>query len=278
MGDGWNGGMMEYGGRLRIMEKYGGKGRAGPIPALESVDEIHIRGNTMTDLPSGEHSIESNVVRCLAQNPLVYALGLLVECPQKERRANCPLHEMDGLSFAEKVDALQAMAPSKLSEWLQHHIECMAQGGMSIPTRNVAPPNSKLFVLLAEDDPHTRFSLELTLKRAGHRVKVAENADSLLAVLASMTSEERGRVDLLVTDLNMPGKNGEDLICELDGLGRMLPVVVITAYGSAGVEAELRRRGHVTILNKPFHPDELVSAVNRTCARYEEETKTKESP
>ena len=277
MGDGWNGGMMDYGGRVWISKKYGDKRAAGPIPAFESMEETHIHGKPMTDQLTGERSIESNVVRCLAQNPLVYALGLLVECPQKERRANCPLHEMDGLSFPEKVDALQTMAPSKLSEWLQHHIECMAQGGMSIPARNLSKTGTQYFLLLAEDDPHTRFSLELTLKRAGHRVKVAENADSLLEALAAMTPEERGQVDLLVTDLNMPGKNGEDLIRELDGLGRMLPVVVITAYGSAGVEAELRRRGHVTLLNKPFHPDELVSAVNRTYARYEEEMKTKKS-
>ena len=229
----------------------------------------------MTNLPSGERSIESNVVRCLAQNPLVYALGLLVECPQKNRAPNCPLHDLDALSFSEKVEALQALPPSKLSEWLQHHIECMAQGGMSIPMRNSATKDSKLFVLLAEDDPHTRFSLELTLKRAGHRVKVAESADHLLEVLAAMTSEERGQVDLLVTDLNMPGKKGEELIREMDRLGRMLPVVVITAYGSAGVEAELRRRGNVTVLNKPFHPDELVTTVKLTYARYEEETKTK---
>ncbi len=229
----------------------------------------------MTNLPSGERSIESSVVRCLAQNPLVYALGLLVECPQKQRRENCPMHELDGLAFPKKVEALQALPPTKLTEWLQHHIECMVQGGMSIPAIHSGKSGAQLFVLLAEDDPHTRFSLELTLKRAGHRVKIAESAESLLAALGAMPAEERSQVDLLVTDLNMPGKSGEDLIRELDGLGRMLPVVVITAYGSAGVEAELRKRGHVTILNKPFHPDELVSAVKQTHMRYEQETKTK---
>ena len=226
----------------------------------------------MKNTSSNEHSIESSVVRCLAQNPLVYALGLLVECPQKNRAANCPLRELDALSFSEKVEALQALPPTKLSEWLQHHIECMAQGGMSIPARDQAKTSRNLFILLAEDDPHTRFSLELTLKRAGHRVKVAESADRLLETLAVLSSEERDQVDLLVTDLNMPGKKGEDLIREMDKLGRMLPVVVITAYGSAGVEAELRRRGNVTVLNKPFHPDELVSAVNRTYTRYEQES------
>ena len=234
---------------------------------------IHRR--IMTNLPSGERSIESQVVRCLAQNPLVYALGLLVECPQKNRAPNCPLRELEGKSFSEKVEALQVLPPSKLSEWLQHHIECMAQGGMSIPMKDSSTTNSNLYLLLAEDDPHTRFSLELTLKRAGHRVKVAESADRLLEALAAMTAEERGQVDLLVTDLNMPGKKGEELIREMDQLGRMLPVVVITAYGSAGVEAELRRRGNVAVLNKPFHPDELLTAVKRTYARFEEEMKIK---
>ena len=229
----------------------------------------------MTHLPPSDLSPESSIVSRLAEKPLVYAVGLAVGCPRQNRAPNCPLRAMDGLSMAEKIAALEAMEASKLSELLQHHAECLSQGG-AVVAKEPAKTGRQLYILLAEDDPHTRMSLSLTLRRAGHRTLIAESADALLELMKSMTAEERAHVDLLVTDLIMPGKMGEELIRELDARGFFLPVVVITAYGSAELEAELRRRGNVTILNKPFHPDDLVSAVMKTRLRYEEEIQPKE--
>lgn len=141
-----------------------------------------------------------------------------------------------------------------------------------------AAPERDLFLLLAEDDANTRLSLELTLKRAGHRVVLANSANGLLEVIAAMSDRERAQIDLLVTDLNMPGMKGEKLIRALDVLGLVRPVLVMTAHGSNEVEKELRRRGHVTILRKPFHPDDLVHAVRETRARYESFLGTQPSP
>ena len=228
----------------------------------------------MTQLPPSDRSRESSIVSRLAEKPLVYAIGLAAGCPRQNREPNCPLRAMDGLSMAEKIGALEAMEACKLSELLQHHAECMAQGG-AVVAKEAAKRGRPLSIMLSEDDPHTRMSLSLTLKRAGHRTLIAESADALLGMLGGMTAEERGKIDLLVTDLIMPGKMGEELIRELDARGFILPVVVITAYGSAELEQELRRRGNVTILSKPFHPDDLVSAVQRTRQRFEEEWQPK---
>ena len=123
-----------------------------------------------------------------------------------------------------------------------------------------------LHILLAEDDANTRLSLALTLRRAGHEVILAENANVLLFIVETMLEQDRQKVDLLVTDVMMPGIKGEELIRRLDTQGYVWPVVVITAYGSAGLEEELRRRGNATLLRKPFHPHELVAAVEQAFA------------
>ena len=128
-----------------------------------------------------------------------------------------------------------------------------------------------LSLLVAEDDIHTRLSLDVTFRRAVVRALVVESADALLERVAGMPEEERARIDLLVTDLVMPGTMGEELIRKLDADGLFLPVVVITAYGAPELEAEFRRRGHVTVLNKPFHPDDLVSAARDARRRFEKE-------
>jgi FixJ family two-component response regulator len=69
------------------------------------------------------------------------------------------------------------------------------------------------------------------------RIVVAESADALLDLLQTMTTEERAQIDLLVTDLIMPGTMGEELIRKLDARGYVLPVVIITAYGSTELQS-----------------------------------------
>ncbi len=128
-----------------------------------------------------------------------------------------------------------------------------------------------LLCLVAEDDIHERLSLEVTLRRAGIRALVAESAEMLLEILAGMTAEERSRIDLLVTDLNMPGMRGEELIRKLDMDGVFLPVVVITSDDAMELGVEFRQRGCVTLLNKPFHPDELIAAAREVRSRFQKQ-------
>lgn len=118
-----------------------------------------------------------------------------------------------------------------------------------------------LFILLVEDEPHTRLSLELVLRRAGHNVQSSSSAGDLLGELDSYTESDRERIDLLVTDINMPGRKGDELIRELDARGYNLPVIVITAYGTPEMDALLRERGNARLLHKPFSPDSLLLVV-----------------
>ena len=215
-----------------------------------------------------ENPKDSLMIRQLAQDPLLFAIGLASACPQNDRRHDCPLAAFEGLPLSQKMDILESMGNSQLAELLQHHAECMARRSLPQSALDHSSPGEGLFVLLAEDDPHTRLSLALTLKRAAHRVVHAESALALLKIVESMPPDERSSIDLLVTDLNMPGMKGEALVRKLDSLGLVLPVVVITAYGSNDVEAEFARRGNVSFLRKPFHPGDLVRVVRDAKTRF----------
>ena len=119
-----------------------------------------------------------------------------------------------------------------------------------------------LFIAIAEDDPQTRLSLDVTLRRAGHQTLLAESGDVLLEMIGNMSEEEVAEIDLLVTDINMPGTQGGQLVRELDSRALVLPVVVITAYGKESLESEFSQRGSIIFLRKPFLPKALTKSVS----------------
>jgi len=125
-----------------------------------------------------------------------------------------------------------------------------------------------LFILVAEDDTQTQLSLDVTLRRAGHQTLLAVSADALLNMIDRMPIAQRKRIDLLVTDINMPGTKGGQLIRALDTRGLFLPVVVITAYGTTALEGEFAARGAVSLLSKPFRPEALVGMVEKTYTEF----------
>ncbi|MCG3192461.1 MAG: Chemotaxis response regulator protein-glutamate methylesterase [Thermoanaerobaculia bacterium] len=69
--------------------------------------------------------------------------------------------------------------------------------------------------------------------------------------------------DLLITDVRMPGMSGLELLLEARTLAPRLPVIVITAYGTAELRAQIRSRASVEYLEKPFSFPSLFAAVDR---------------
>ena len=115
-------------------------------------------------------------------------------------------------------------------------------------------------ILLVEDNEPLRMLLEMTLE--AREVEVASCADvpQARAVLA------RRPIDLLITDLMMPGESGLALVTELrrqaPGAGYALPVLALTAGATAADRAALAALGVERIMTKPVPADELLSAVD----------------
>jgi PAS domain S-box-containing protein len=111
-------------------------------------------------------------------------------------------------------------------------------------------------VLLVEDDAAIRAVGERTLARAGYRVLAAASADA--ALLAAR--EHAGRIDLLVTDVVLPGRNGWELARALAAVRPGVRLLFMSGYAAAASGAPLLPDG-VPFLPKPFAPDDLLAEV-----------------
>ena len=108
-------------------------------------------------------------------------------------------------------------------------------------------------ILIADDDKTCRDSICKVLEREGHMVQTAESVDRALEALGT------GHFDLVVCDYRMPGKTGVDLLIELRRQHSAVPVLMISAFADALVEAAVKRLGGLDILKKPIRRQELVA-------------------
>ncbi len=116
-------------------------------------------------------------------------------------------------------------------------------------------------IFLVEDELHLRQTLILILRNAGYRVTSAEDGNEAWSQLLNLKKKSE-KVDLLVTDIQMPGLSGIQLIDELEKLNIKLPSLVITGYGDKETVIELMRRGCSEYIDKPFEPSEFLKRVS----------------
>ena len=116
---------------------------------------------------------------------------------------------------------------------------------------------AKAQILIVEDDQDLREALVTTLELAKFRVREAANAEQALAKLAESP------VDMVVSDVNMPGMSGHDLLHEIQRRYPGLPAMLITAYGQISHAVSAMQSGAIDYLVKPFEPSVLVDAVTR---------------
>lgn len=116
---------------------------------------------------------------------------------------------------------------------------------------------SKGLILVVEDDLELREALCDTLELANFAVMQADSGEAALALL------EKQAVDMVVTDVNMGGMSGHELLACLQQKLPMLPVLLVTAYGDVSHAVNAMRNGAVDYLLKPFKPQLLVDTVSR---------------
>ncbi|MBW4933719.1 sigma-54-dependent transcriptional regulator [Marinobacter sp. F4206] len=116
---------------------------------------------------------------------------------------------------------------------------------------------AKAQILIVEDDHDLREALVTTLELARFRVREASNAREALARLAEAP------VDMVVSDVNMPGLSGHELLSEVQRLYPGLPMMLITAYGQIDHAVSAMQAGAIDYLVKPFEPQVLVEAVSK---------------
>ncbi|WP_085631314.1 MULTISPECIES: sigma-54 dependent transcriptional regulator [unclassified Pseudomonas] len=112
-------------------------------------------------------------------------------------------------------------------------------------------------VLLVEDDRSLREALADTLLLAGHDHHAVGSAEEALKAV------EREPFSLVVSDVNMPGMDGHQLLSLLRVRQPQLPVLLMTAHGAVERAVDAMRQGAADYLVKPFEPGALLALVAR---------------
>ncbi len=132
-----------------------------------------------------------------------------------------------------------------------------------------APPTSNASstarLLIIDDEPSIRESLETLLTLEGFDVTLAVDGKSGLDVLS------RFEFDLLLLDLALPGESGIDLLPRITNMHPQLPVIMITAFGTVNNVVDAIRAGAENFVQKPWDNEKLLADIRSAIARHKAE-------
>ncbi|MFI5308325.1 MAG: response regulator [Polyangiales bacterium] len=135
----------------------------------------------------------------------------------------------------------------------------IAAGRDSHRSHDVTAPR----VLLAEDDQEMRRMLAATLRKDGcDVVEVCDGRELLQWLTANRLKNgpDEG-LDLLISDVRLPGHGGLDVLAGMRWADWRVPVVLITGFADAATHAEARRLGASALFDKPFDLDDFRTIV-----------------
>jgi DNA-binding NtrC family response regulator len=123
-------------------------------------------------------------------------------------------------------------------------------------------------VLIADDQPDVLEALRLLLKPEGYRI---ESAHSPAGILTTIEADGSDSLDAVLMDLNYArdttsGREGLDLLAQLQSIDSTLPVIVMTAWGSVDIAVEAMRRGARDFVQKPWENPRLLAIVRTQVA------------
>ncbi|MBI3202490.1 MAG: sigma-54-dependent Fis family transcriptional regulator [Myxococcales bacterium] len=123
-------------------------------------------------------------------------------------------------------------------------------------------PASDITVLVVDDEPSNVASLEKIFGREGMRVLTADGAKTALEVA------RKHRVQVVLTDLMMPGVNGVELLKALKEITPDTEVVLMTAYGTVETAVQAMREGAYDFVEKPLKRMNIVKSVKKAAERH----------
>ncbi len=132
---------------------------------------------------------------------------------------------------------------------------------MTDPASSPAPLAKGPTVLVVDDEPANLASLEKIFQRDGLRVLTAESAKEALDLVRSH------RVEVVLTDLMMPGVSGLELLRAIKQISADTEVVVMTAYGTVETAVQAMREGAYDFVEKPLKRMTIVKSVRKAAER-----------
>lgn len=118
-------------------------------------------------------------------------------------------------------------------------------------------------ILIVDDEKNIREGLARSLEMDGYEVQLAENGITALNVL-------NGRnIDLVISDLKMPGMGGEELLRRVVSDWPIVPFIILTGHGSIETAVQCMRNGAFDFLSKPVNLGRLSLLVKRALSTHE---------
>jgi DNA-binding NtrC family response regulator len=119
-------------------------------------------------------------------------------------------------------------------------------------------------VLLVEDEPTLSHVLARILTDEGYDVTVRANGLDALAVV----TDAETRIDVVVSDVGLPGLRGDKLAAELRRIRPVLPVVLMTGFSAVVVPGSEGALGVAAVLEKPVAIEDLLAALRDALATF----------
>ena len=118
-------------------------------------------------------------------------------------------------------------------------------------------PQRKLKIMVVDDEDDIRTMIGEMIETWGHEAILVDKTKDILTGIA------RGRADLLLLDLNMPGASGLDVLKVLRRRRIQTPTIIVSAHVSADVAQELAELGISGIVAKPFRRERLEAEIKK---------------
>lgn len=118
------------------------------------------------------------------------------------------------------------------------------------------------YIMVIDDSPTIRVSVEMALKQLGLSIKQAENGQDALDKIGQIKSEG-SEIAICISDINMPVMNGLEFIAEFRKVDKFTPVVVLTTEAEKDVIQKGKEAGASGWIIKPFQAEDLLNVVKR---------------
>ncbi len=117
-------------------------------------------------------------------------------------------------------------------------------------------------ILVVDDEPNYLIVLSELLRDEGYEVFTADSGISGLKIARETD------LDMVISDMKMPGMDGIELLAKLKDFNQHLPVILITAYAEVEKAVEAMHLGAFTYLAKPFSNEQLLASVSKAVEHY----------
>lgn len=126
-------------------------------------------------------------------------------------------------------------------------------------------------ILIVDDEKSMRDFLKILLAKEGYDVIVASDGEQALGAL------DGNQIDLVISDIRMPGISGLDLLAKIKDETEDIPVIMITAFASPNDAVQAMKNGAYDYISKPFNVDEIKSVIFAATKRTDASLKAQQA-